>query len=486
MLATLRKILRLQAPRRIAPAPRRRFVRAKYDAAQTTDHNRRHWALSDGLSAKAAHSPQVRRVLRNRARYEAANNSYARGIVLTLANDCIGTGPRLQLLSADRAANAFVERAFGCWARTVNLAEKLRTMRMAKAEDGESFGILINNPRLATPVKLDLRLVEADQVATPGLRALRPNSVDGIVLDAFGNPVEYHVLKEHPGDGASFQMAFDRIPAETMLHYFRVDRPGQVRGIPELTPALPLFAMLRDYSLATLDTAKAAAYFAGILYTDAPANGESDAVESLDTIELERNMLLTMPGGWKMSQVHAEQPASSYAEFKREVLNEIARCLNMPFNVAACNSSSYNYASGRLDHQVYHKAIRVEQAFIATALLDRLFDAWIDEAVMIEGFLPQVLRAQSSDWSRQWFWDGWEHVDPAKEANAQATRLQSHTTTLAEEFAKKGRDWEAELRQRGKELALMSQLGLSLANAQPDAASPEPAPEPLQEELTDE
>jgi hypothetical protein len=38
-----------------------------------------------------------------------------------------------------------------------------------------------------------------------------------------------------------------------------------------------------------------------------------------------------MPGGWKMAQMHAEQPATTYAEFKREILNEIARCLNMPF-----------------------------------------------------------------------------------------------------------------------------------------------------------
>ena len=45
-----------------------------------------------------------------------------------------------------------------------------------------------------------------------------------------------------------------------------------------------------------------------------------------------------MPGGWKMSQIEAEQPATTYAEFKREILNEIARCLNMPYNVAAGNS----------------------------------------------------------------------------------------------------------------------------------------------------
>ena len=56
---------------------------------------------------------------------------------------------------------------------------------------------------------------------------------------------------------------------------------------------------------------------------------------------------------------------------------------------------------------------------------------------------------------------------PTKEANAQATRLQNNTTTLAYEFARQGRDWESELRQRAKEVALMNKLGLSLAPATP-------------------
>ena len=45
-----------------------RIVRARYDAASTNDENRRHWANADSLSANAANSPEVRRVLRNRAR----------------------------------------------------------------------------------------------------------------------------------------------------------------------------------------------------------------------------------------------------------------------------------------------------------------------------------------------------------------------------------------------------------------------------------
>jgi len=456
-----------------------RAVRARYDAAVTTDENRRHWAAADGLSANAANSPEVRRILRNRARYEVANNSYARGIVLTLAHDVIGTGPRLQLLTSDAEANRRIEREFARWSKAVGLAEKLRTMRMARASDGEAFAVLTNNSRLPSSVQLDVRLVESDRVTTPNMLPLRPEQVDGIEFDAAGNPIAYHVLKRHPGDSsAGMQLGYDRIPAESMVHFFRSDRAGQARGVPDITPALPLFAQLRRYTLAVLSAAEVAALPGGVLYTDAPANGEADSIEPMDLIELERGTLMTMPGGWKMGQVKAEQPATTYGEFKKEILNEIARCLNMPFNVAAGNSSGYNYASGRLDHQTYFKAVRVEQSHLEVTVLDRILAAWFDEAVLIPSLLPAGLIAE---WPHQWFWDGHEHVDPAKEANAQATRLANHTATLADEYARRGLDWETQLEQRAKEMNRMRELGLPIAQSAP-VPSEDDEPEHEEEE----
>jgi lambda family phage portal protein len=469
MVGWLKQLVQRNRP--IEPAARAvRVVRARYDAAVTNEDNRRHWAGADGLSANAANSPEVRRTLRNRARYEIANNSYARGIVLTLANDVVGTGPRLQMLTDDPNANSLIEREFFQWAKTIRLAERLRTMRVARAEDGEAFGILTSNPFLPTPIQLDVRLVEAEQVCTPDVSVWMPGAIDGIVFDSFGNPIEYHVLKQHPGDLRSVLggiVDYDRLPAQAVIHWFRADRPQQARGVPDIMPALPLFAQLRRFTLAVLAAAETAADFAGILYTDAPANGEADSAEPFESIELEKRALLTMPGGWKMSQLEAEQPATTYAEFKREILNEIARCLNMPFNVAAGNSSGYNYASGRLDHQTYFKSIRVEQSHLECVALDRILAAWLDEAVLLEGFLPQSLRSIDAQFPHQWFWDGQEHVDPQKEADAQATRLTNHTTTLADEYARRGLDWETQLRQRAKELSLMNELGLTLAQSQP-------------------
>ena len=446
-----------------------KVVRARYDAALDGPDNRKHWSAADHLSADAAMTPEVRKTLRSRARYEVANNSYARGIVSTLANDVVGTGPRLQLRGPEPAVNAAVEDAFEAWALAVNLADKLRVMRMARAETGEAFAILARNDALPGPIKLDIRLVEADQVANPYHYASGGGAVDGIEYDAFGNPTGYWILRTHPGAMAAMSFEADLTPAASVLHYFKPDRPGQSRGIPDITPALPLFAQLRRYTLAVIQAAETAANFAGVLHTDSPAGGEADAVEPLDSIELERNAILTLPGGWKLGQVDAKQPTTTYSEFKREILNEIARCVNMPFNVAACNSSDYNYASGRLDHQTYYRAIRLDQSQLATTVLEPILRTWMREAILVAGLIPPGLRAAMEIVPHEWFWPGSEHVDPLKEARASQVRLESNTTTLAAEYARQGKDWEAEVRQRARERQLMLELGLN-----PNASGAEP------------
>jgi len=436
---------------------------AKFDSAQTSDRNKNHWAWADSLSADAAASAAVRQKLRDRARYEVANNSYARGIVNTLANDCVGTGPRLQLLDAGARAGQ-VEADFELWARAVKLAKKLRTMRMARCQDGEAFAIRGQNALLRTVVKLDIRLVEADQVRSPWAGADSFSAVtetDGITLDEWGDPVSYSVSKEHPGGtsiGGLLTDSFITIPASDMLHLFGVDRPGQHRGIPEIQPALPLFALLRRYTLAEVSAAETAANFAAVMHGDAPPDGEAeDDPDAMDEIEIPRNGMLTLPAGWKMSQFKAEHPSTGHVAFKRSIMSEAARCVDMPLNVALGDSSESNYASGRLDYQMYGKKIEIDRDDIESVVLDPILADWLREYELATG-----VRVSGR---HEWFWPGREHVDPVKEANAQKTRLESLTTTLSEECAKQGLDWEDVLDQRARELKKMKALGLLVAPA---------------------
>lgn len=449
-----------------------RVVWGRYDAAQTNHDNARHWSAADGLSASAANSKAVREVLRKRARYECTNNGFASGMVSTLTNDVIGTGPRLFIDTKDRKRVTRLERTFRRWSDEVGLADKLRTMRRARCVDGESFAVVVSNDRLMSPVKLDLRLVEADRVTDPAMAAQDPSWLDGIKYDGQGNPVLYRVLRRHPGDTLILapQSEYDDIPAQFVIHDYRSDRPGQVRGIPEMVATLGLFAELRRYTLAVLAAAETAADFAWFLKStgsDAP----TASADPFDTIDIERRMGQVLPQGWEPSQLKAEQPTTTYGDFRRNLLNEAARPLNMPYNVAACDSSSYNYASGRLDHQTYHRAIGIDREQCSRVALDKILYAWLNEAALIPGLLPDGM-GPFGEWDWGWRWDGFAHVDPAKEANAQATRLANHTATLRDEYAERGIDWEDAVRQRARELDLMRELNLPIPTA--PVTQPEP------------
>ncbi len=138
-----------------AERPIVRVIRAGFDVARTTGENRRHWANADALSPVAAAGSGVRATLRNRARYEVANNSIARGIVLTLGNDLVGAGPRLQMLMGEgenAGANQIIAREFAAWAKAVDLPAKPRTMRMARAQDGEAFAVQSDFGKQASPL----------------------------------------------------------------------------------------------------------------------------------------------------------------------------------------------------------------------------------------------------------------------------------------------------------------------------------------------
>jgi len=440
------------ARRRVPQSSSMRMVRARYDAAQTTDDNRKHWAFADGLSASAANSPGIRAMLRNRARYEYANNTYAKGMVDTLAREIIGIGPRLQMQTGDRRLNEAIERLWSDWARRTKLTQKLITARVSRCVDGEAFVIRATNGKINHPVKLDLQLIEADRVTDSYGASAFVSPGDGIIYDDWGNPLSYRVLRYHPGDRSIDLIrdsGFDSFPADSVYHMFAVDRPGQLRGIPEIMSALPLFSMLRRWTLAVIRAAEAAADLAGVIQTQQPDAGDEDGEEVIvgepyEPVELDRGMFTVLPDGSSISQFKAEQPGSTYEAGKAAILREIARCLGMPYNVAAADSSGYNYASGRLDHAMFDRTIEIDRHDMETVLLESLVENWLTELELVRRSDPSILPSPITSYQHEWQWRGRDHADPTKEASADHTRIGNGTLTIPDYYAKRGLDWEAE------------------------------------------
>jgi capsid protein len=453
------------------PSTRDRLA-GRYESAETNHENEGLWRFTDYLSAKAANSFQIRRTLKIRSRYEACNNSYFRGIIDTMSTDLIGTGPRLQVRTSNSKANRQIEAAWSNWSKAIGLANKLRLMCKGKIQDGEGFGLLVTNRNLAKTVggnlhvddavQLDVAVIESDQVTTPDPGFIDFFWVDGMVLDHLGNPTEYHVLRHHPGDLFIPQLnplIYDRWKPAHVCHWFRQDRPGQVRGIPEITPALDLFAQLRRYTKAVIAAAETAADIAAVMETEVPANTGLDAKEPepFDRLRFYRGQMVTLPWGAKLNQLHAEQPATTYEMFVRVILREICRCLNIPLNIGLGDSADYNFASGRLDHLPYHRNNRVIISQCELTVLAKIFAGWLDEAVMVDGLLPAGIESIEQV-PHRWFWDTADSINPVDDATAQQMRLEMGTTTLTAEYAEEGEEFEIAMTNRADEIALAYRL----------------------------
>jgi capsid protein len=436
ILGAIRRIFSRE-PSRAVDYPR--MVRGTYDAARTGDRNEKHWVGADCLDADAAHSPSIRRRISTRARMETGNNGFGKGINLTQANYVVGLGPMLQMGTQNKPFNAMVEARWKSWAKRSGLARKLRTACKAKVSDGESFIIVRVNPNIADAVKLDLVGIECEQCASPNLPYAELNRIDGIKFDEFGNVLWYEVLKRHPGGQfAIFNSETENVPARYMLHWYREDRPGQHRGISEITPTLNRFAEDRRYREATIAAAENIANLSVLLETQGMPDDGPDASPPFQAFPMERGMITQLPYGHKMSQPKSEQPTAGYGEFVGAQISEEARPLNMPRNIAACDSSDYSFSGGQLDHLTYFVSIDVERDDCENMVLDKLFEVWFPLAVEAYGWTVTDSPVPSHSWS----WPARPVIDGEKVANASRTNLSTGCATLRQLWAAQGQDFD--------------------------------------------
>jgi capsid protein len=286
-------------------------------------------------------------------------------------------------------------------------------------------------------------------------------------FDEFGNPDWYEFVAYHPGSNLTGLNAFgksEKIPAKYVTHWFKLRRPGQHRGIPECASTLNLGASARRWREATVAAAENIADFSLFIKTEFEPE-EMDSVAAMSTLDIQKRMMTALPAGYDAFQPKAEQPTANHAEFSKSLINEQARPKSMPYNKAACDSSSYNYASGRLDHQTYYGHLDVDREDCNDCVLDTLFSVWFDQAVMVYGWLggnPDAISEAAK--FHIWDWPKHQVADIKTEADAADKKLKNGSSSIAAEHIAAGMDPEDELQKEadfyGIDIQRMKQIKL--------------------------
>lgn len=446
---------------------RRKSVEANFDAAERGGLLQNHWRTANNLDPVSEATPEILRIVRARVRHEFNNNSYCKGIVNTVANYVIGTGPKLRLIPRGKVSQADRRRLyeyanlFNDWFWEIQGARKLRVIYCAKIKDGEGFASIGN--RSKGKIRLTIKPFECDLVTHNDFNH-DSGKPDGVVLDENDEIKSYKILRHHPGNVGwlTYGEKPRDVDARYVIHVFDETRPGLRRGIPEIATGLKMFAQLSRYSSAVVNSAESAAEISAVLKTQSPPAGGITQTPANSVFELEHNAILTLPGGWELQQLNPTQPGQNHESFLKTIIRDIGRGIDVPYAVAAADASGHNYSSMRGDWQAFYESIKVRRDDMEHNALEKVLEEFNYEARLV---YPDHSRLPEYDY--YWDWPGYEHVDPLKVANAQKVSLENRTTTLAREYAKQGLFYEDEINQLVYEQELTEKLGTPAPKSEP-------------------
>ncbi len=429
-------------------------------------------------------------VLRARARQIVRSNPYASNAADSFVANAVGTGIKPSSLVADQALKDIIQQKWLAWtdeADADGLTDFYGLQAMAARamfEAGECFiRFRPRRPSDGLTVPLQLQLLEAEMLPLNKTETTSyGNTIRcGIEFDGIGRRVAYHFFRKHPGDSTEQGNTGEivRVPASEILHLYRPMRPGQIRGMPWIAPALVKLFLLDQYDDAELDRKKVAALFAGFITKAAPEDnvvGESAADSSGAAIAglSPGTMQVLFPG----EDIKFSSPADvggSYEMFQYRTLLSIAAALGVPYTNVTGDLKAANYSSIRAGTVEFRR--RLQQFQFATLVFQMCRPIWLrwEQTAALSGALS--LPGFATDPSRytpvKWITPKWEWVDPLKDRQAEKIAQEMGWKAPSDIIEEEGNDVDETYRRIAADQKRIQTLGITLG---PTAAPAQPAP----------
>ena len=447
----------------ISPERGLRRVRAKakasvvmnYDAA--SKGRRTYGWKAPGTAADSAAGANRAR-LRNLSRDMIRNRSLAARGQAVVTGNVVGTGimPSVRMADGDDATAAMevirdhiLTPAIDVYG--VNALPGIQTQIMNTVfADGE---VLVRRrmrdlrfePGLQLPFQV--QVLEVDHLDETIFTNGQNEVIDGIEYGPTGKAVAYHLFDQHPGDNrriTSGRFTSTRVPAQQILHIRRLDRPGQMRGVPWLAPVMMTLGELSDYQEAQILKQRIAALLA--FFVEA---GEDGAVyDGKDLAEIGPGSVVGLQAGQKMV---ASQPPTvdGYPDFMREGIRTIATGLGLTYESFG-DLTGVNFSSGRMGRMEMDRFIQVWQQQIIIGELCNGIAGWTLDTwplVQISRGLPAAPKAL------EWTAPRRPLIDPSKEIGAAIEEIDAGLNSRQRKQREMGLDPDVIARERAEDAA---------------------------------
>lgn len=403
--------------------------------------------------------------LRQRHRELVRNNPWATRAVQAIVANTVGHG-----ITGEMSGNKGLQNRWLKWSESSvcdadgchDLLGMQALVMRAVVESGDC--IVRARPRRPTDgfdTPLQIQVLEGDYLDHQKTYALNNGGriVQGVQFNAIGQREGYWLFKGHPGDSTTSGEGSVFVPANRVAHIYRVDRPGQVRGVPWGAPVMTTLRDLDDYEDAYLFRQKLANCITGFVHDHSP--DLSSTASGLPMPEtLEPGLIAGLPAG-KSITFNDPPRVDGYGAYTRDVLLRVAAGYGITFQALTGDLSSVNFSSGRMGWIEMSRNIdQWRWHMLIPQLLERV-EGWFLEAAELAG--DRITGKERVEWTppRRLM------LDPTKETAAAIAALDARITSLPEIHRELGVHTENVFREIAETNKLAERLNISLAGEKP-------------------
>lgn len=468
----LDRVIAWASPERGLKRARARAAAAAVRHYEAASYGRRtqNWARNS-LDANGTTRRSLAR-LRDLARDLRRNNGWARRGIEVIANNTVGWGITPSAVDKSRGRAKRAQDAWTAWAESptcdvdgrADFYGLQRLVLETVVESGEALIVRRWTPG-ANTLGFQIQVLEPDYLdhyrdqvvlrdKTTG--QVTGQIIQGVEFDAKGKRVAYWLYKEHPGAQRQVRgYTSDRVSADDVLHVFRTDRAGQVRGITWLAAAIVALETLGEYEDAELMRQKIAACFAVFVTSDGAATPALGSLNSDETIEtLEPGMVHYLHGSQKIDLV-SPPGVKDYDPFTRAQIRRYCACMGITYEDATWDYSGVNFSSARMSRISHWQNVGTWQWGLMIPQVCRPVWGWFIQAALIADLLDLPVTAE-------WGPPPMPMIEPDREGLAYARLMRAGVMTLPEVMRERGKDYAAHIAEIAASNADLDRLGIWL------------------------
>jgi len=416
--------------------------------------------------------------LRNRSREMTRNDPYAKRAIDGLVSKSVGVGIMARTeKSVQKSWKQFCEVCdHDDWFDFYGL------QNMAARTAYESGEVLIRRVRVRGDFGLKLQVLEPDYIDTGKFGAQDNGNfvISGVEVDRGGRRQALWLFDNHPGEVGYLTKSYTsrRVPYGDLIHFYKQDRPGQLRGVPTLAVAMMKARDLADADDAELVTRKIQACFSAFV---SGGTGRTLGELTTDASRVPREETLS-PGTIQYLEqgesVSFGTPRStSDSEFYKRHLRAIAVGTGVTYELLTGDLSNVNYSSIRAGMIDFREMVETWRWVHFIPLVCRRVYRWFEESAYTAG------RIRSTGYDIDWTPPQWPMVDAQKEIGADTDEVLAGLSSWSEKIRERGRIPEEVLAEIAAEREKFADLDLVFTSttaakapaAQPDTTDDEKA-----------